>query len=108
MRTYAKDIEYLAKRHFERADYLGQPAQDLEWLSPNIDKAGADVPNDDPDPRRGSPGPGLSRTGIKVVGVIPGGVSAGRTEQAVRGQGVNFDLEREGSPCPASVRWPNR
>ena len=95
-KEHADKIEYLAKRHFERAEYLGQPAQDLERLSPNVDEKGTEVPT-----RLQIRGidrrvRDFSRRSIKVVGVVPEGVSAGRTESAVRGQGVNFDLEKEG------------
>ena len=92
---FAGDIEYLAKRNFERAEYLGQPAQNLERLSPNLDKAGSEVPTTLRIRNVERRVQGFSRKGIQVVGVIPAGVSPGRTEAAVRGQGVNFNLEQE-------------
>lgn len=92
---HAGEIEYLAKRNFERAEFLGQPAQDLERLSPNVDESGGEVPTTIRIRGVERRVQGFSRRGIQVVGVIPAGVSPGRTEAAVRGQGVNFNLEQE-------------
>jgi len=95
LQTYSKEaLEYMAKRKFEGSEFLGQPAQDLERLSPNIGAGGAEVPAritvDDVERRVA----GFSRKGIRITGVVPGGGSTGRTEQDVRDQGVNFVLKQ--------------
>jgi hypothetical protein len=94
-----EDLERLAKRRFEGSEFLGQPAQDLERLAPNVDTAEGSqreipaVVTIRGVPRRVK---GFSRSGIAVHGVIPAGVPKGRTEQDVRNQSVTFVLEQEG------------
>lgn len=79
------EIDYLAKRKFESSEGLGQHGSVLERLS------GATTLRVDNDLRTIK---NFSRTKIGAIGVIPKGVSAGRTEQAVRGQGIKFSLLR--------------
>lgn len=93
-----EELEYRAKREYERSEHLGQPARLLERLSPDVEThegSSRELPAIMTIAGVLRRVKGFSRRRIKVEGVIPAGVSPGRTEAAVRGQGIDFTLKTE-------------